>query len=250
MWFLVFGGEPRGYRDVGFDPRNHAHDLGEHDANPARKARESSWWLLGPMAALAAPAIAVGWPWTIIPLPGFSSVIERLLEFGEPAAATDLGSAHLFAGAASLLVVAIGIGLGVLYYAPWSKWKRLDASKTAARYAPIHNFLVHRWYLDELYRVALVRPTLALSRWVAMFDRRVLDGVVDGLARLAAGGGRVVGGFDRRIVDGLVSAFAAAVDTLGRWGRAVQTGRLRQYLMVLALATIGLFAGMFAWVMK
>ena len=34
----------------------------------------------------------------------------------------------------------------------------------------------------------------------------------------------------------------------GDWSRAIQTGRLRNYLMFLAVALVGLFAGVFAWV--
>ena len=36
--------------------------------------------------------------------------------------------------------------------------------------------------------------------------------------------------------------------TLGDGGRSIQTGRLRNYLMFLTVALVGLFAGVFAWV--
>ena len=35
---------------------------------------------------------------------------------------------------------------------------------------------------------------------------------------------------------------------VGDWGRTIQTGRLRNYVMFLAVALVGLFAGVFAWV--
>jgi hypothetical protein len=35
---------------------------------------------------------------------------------------------------------------------------------------------------------------------------------------------------------------------VGDWGRGIQTGKLRNYLMFLAVALVGLFAGVFAWV--
>ena len=49
-------------------------------------------------------------------------------------------------------------------------------------------------------------------------------------------------------VDGLVNLTARAVYVVGDWSRAIQTGRLRNYLMFLAVALVGLFAGVFAWV--
>ena len=53
---------------------------------------------------------------------------------------------------------------------------------------------------------------------------------------------RLEGMFDRVAVDGLVNLVAKAVYALGDWGRTLQTGRLRNYLMVLAAAVVGLCA--------
>ena len=49
-------------------------------------------------------------------------------------------------------------------------------------------------------------------------------------------------------VDRLVNLTARAVYVAGDWGRSIQTGRLRNYLMFLAVALVGLFAGVFAWI--
>ncbi len=70
---------------------------------------------------------------------------------------------------ASLLIAALGIGLGVLYYAdpelhPSVPRYRRDPKATAEAFPGLHAFLVHKWYFDELYQAAFVRPTLALAR--------------------------------------------------------------------------------------
>ena len=49
-------------------------------------------------------------------------------------------------------------------------------------------------------------------------------------------------------VDRLVNLTAQAVYVVGDWGRSIQTGRLRNYLIVLAVALVGLFAGVVAWI--
>ena len=41
---------------------------------------------------------------------------------------------------------------------------------------------------------------------------------------------------------------ARGVYLVGDWSRGIQTGRLRNYLMFLAVALVGLFVGVFAWI--
>ena len=41
---------------------------------------------------------------------------------------------------------------------------------------------------------------------------------------------------------------ARAVYVLGDRSRLIQTGRLRNYLMFLTVALVGLFAGVFVWI--
>ena len=49
-------------------------------------------------------------------------------------------------------------------------------------------------------------------------------------------------------VDRLVNLTAKAVYVTGDWGRPIQTGRLRNYLMLLTVGLIGVFAGVFIWI--
>src|SRR5262249_32684746 len=106
----------------------------------------------------------------------------------------------------------------------------------------------HKWYFDELYDAALVRPTLVLARLARNLDHFIIDGFIDGSARLTALLSHLEGVFDNIAVDGLVNLTARGVYAVGGWGRGIQTGRLRNYLMVLAVALVGLFAGVFVWV--
>ena len=251
MWFLVFGGESRGYPEAEFVAHvQHGH--GHHDPHPAKHAHESGPLMLWPLYALAVPTIFIGWTWIIVPLFGFQPVLEQMLEYGEPIVAHDLESAHLFAMGASILIATAGIGLGLAYYSPFGGLirRRLDPARTAQRYGPIHRFLVHKWYFDELYDLVLIRPTLTLARWVANFDRYVVDGLVNGSAWATARISRLSGRFDNRMVDGMVNGLGDLVYKVGDVGRGLQTGRLRNYLMFLAVAVVGLFAGVFAWVLS
>src|SRR5262249_12463585 len=126
--------------------------------------------------------------------------------------------------------------------------RRLRAEEAAQRLGGAYGFLVHKWYFDELYDAIFVRPALALSRLCSEFDRRVIDGVVNGSASITVLLSRAEGIFDNIAVDYVVNLIARVVYVAGDWGRKIQTGRLRNYLMFLAVALVGLFVGVYAWV--
>jgi hypothetical protein len=71
---------------------------------------------------------------------------------------------------------------------------------------------------------------------------------VNGSAAATALLSRLEGVFDMIAVDRLVNLTAQAVYVTGDWSRSIQTGRLRNYLMFLAVALVGLFVGVFAWI--
>lgn len=211
-----------------------------------------------PLIALAVPAVFVGWTW-MLGLPFDEPVLEYLLTYGEPVRGQDLWSMHYLAMAASLLIALSGIGAGIAFYAPSSvvafgrriefiPGKRLAASAWAERFPRVYDFLVHKWYFDELYQATLVGPCLAVARGLSRFDKLVVDGLVNGSALLTWLLSRLEGVFDRIAVDGLVNLSAAGVYILGDWGRKLQTGLLRNYLMVLAGGLVCLAAGVFVWV--
>ena len=123
-----------------------------------------------------------------------------------------------------------------------------SAARTAERFGGLYRFLVHKWYFDELYWAVFVRPCLAFARLCREIDRVLIDGLVNGSAAVTAFLSRLEGVFDMIAVDRLVNLTAKAVYVAGDWGRSIQTGRLRNYLMFLAVALVGLFAGVFVWI--
>ena len=142
-----------------------------------------------PLLILAVPTIMIGWPWFILPVPHYSEpVLEQMLAYGEPLeAARARPRRNWMAMGASLVIATLGIGLGILYYAdpawhPFVNRYRRNPKHTAEAFPGLHAFLVHKWYFDELYNAALVRPTLALARLASNFDRWIIDGIVNGSA--------------------------------------------------------------------
>ena len=74
----------------------------------------------------------------------------------------------------------------------------------ASRFPTIHRVLLNKYYMDDLYQWAIDRIALAFSRFVALFDRAVVN--------------------DRAVDGG-----ALAVRLTGWWLRLTQTGRLYNY---------------------
>ena len=56
-------------------------------------------------------------------------------------------------------------------------------AKLAAQQAPLYNFLLNKWYFDELYDVIFIRPAKAIGRFLwKQGDTNVIDGGINGLA--------------------------------------------------------------------
>jgi proton-translocating NADH-quinone oxidoreductase chain L len=266
MWFLVFAGEPRGFPDpytarvIHARDEEHtlavedaAHGVGapQHELNPAAHAHESPAIMTRTLVVLAVLSVVSGWTaWLGLPIG--TPILERMLAFGSPAGAIDAHWAHRYAMGSSLVILMLGMLLAVVYYAPpglrFAPRPRFSPSRAAGGLGPLHRFLLNKWYIDDLYAMAFVRPALRLAKACAGFDRLAIDALVNGSARTVELLSRAGGMFDRLGVDGLVDGLAATLGFAGDRARLIQTGRIRNYLMFLALAVIGLFAGVYAWV--
>jgi NADH-quinone oxidoreductase subunit L len=131
-----------------------------------------------------------------------------------------------------------GLLLATLIYC----WRLLDPREIAGQFRGIYRFLVNKWWFDELYDALAVQPVFFLSRRVAQLDRTVIDGLVHALAaftRFVARAGDAI--IDRRLVDGLINALAYRTWDFGLSLRRVQTGHLRQYVMLIVIGTVALF---------
>src|SRR5262249_55291825 len=136
---------------------------------------------------------------------------------------------HSLAGNVALVIVGLGILFAsLLYYS-----KVLDPADAVAQFPALHRFLVNKWYFDEMYSAALVRPSLVVAGWCRSFDLKVIDGFVNNLGRATIDISRWDGRFDNTVVDGLVNLLARVIYRVGSALRAVQTGFIRSYVLFL-----------------
>jgi len=132
----------------------------------------------------------------------------------------------LFAGF-SLAMVVVGWLLADLTY----RRHRLSAEKMAELADGVfYRLSLNKYYVDEIYSAAVVRPYLMATRATAWFDQHIIDGVVNLSAVITVFGAWLSGLFDNYVVDGLVNLTANATLAAGGRLRRLQTGSINGYL--------------------
>ncbi|MFJ2150964.1 NADH-quinone oxidoreductase subunit L [Streptomyces microflavus] len=188
-----------------------------------------------PLLVLAGAAAVLG----ILALPGPATWLRDLLGVpGEPSpTAWELGLS------ATIVLAAAGMS-----------WWRPFSPRTPVPPAVVR--LAGDWlHLERAVHAVVVRPVTAMARTLAVFDDRVVDGLVRQVARgglalahqvrrvddsgiatavdAVGRGGLAAARQARRLDDGgidsAVSAVASGARSVGRWARRPQTGLLHQY---------------------
>jgi NADH-quinone oxidoreductase subunit L len=141
---------------------------------------------------------------------------------------------HIPAMLLSLVVAGLGILTAFLFY----QWKKINADTVASKAKSLYNLSLNKWYFDEIYDATFVAGTLGLSRFLAWFDLKVIDGIVDGSASLTKWISSFSGRFDNVVVDGLVNFMAYLSGFIGLIFRRFQTGRVQTYVVLVIFSLV------------
>jgi NADH-quinone oxidoreductase subunit L len=176
---------------------------------------EREWPMRTAMVPLAILALVAG----AVQIPGVTDVIEHFLEptfedsrYRDTAPTEEAEVIGLIVGG---VIALLGIGAAYVAYIR----RRGITLELRDRYSRVHAFLVNKWYFDELFDAIFVRPFSTAGS----FGRRVIEtDFVQGF---------IVGG-----ATGVVRAGSS-------FARAIQTGYLRAYalLLLLGVAALGLY---------
>ena len=120
--------------------------------------------------------------------------------------------------------------------------RAIRAEDIRRQFPGVHEFLVDKWRFDVLYDAMFVRPVHVVSAWCTGFDKHVLDVVLHTSAKVVQSVAQWDRKFDEGMVDGLVNLVGNVTRSVGMSLRVVQTGRLRQYVMWVAVGVVVLFA--------
>jgi len=129
---------------------------------------------------------------------------------------------------------AIALGAGFLMY--MNGYGIANALMKIPPVRWIHTWLYRRMYFDELYKAVFVGTVMFLSSLAAIFDRLVVDGIVNGVASLGRHLADLMGANDKYVIDGAVNGAGSLAHSLGRAVRSPQTGRVRMYVTVMMCA--------------
>jgi NADH-quinone oxidoreductase subunit L len=151
-------------------------------------------------------------------------------EAPEVSAATELGLMTL-----SVLIALVGIGLAHRFYVT----DPAIADDLAERWAGAHRTLSNKYYVDELYNATVISGTFASGRAFWTFDRRVIDGAVNGTGWVTIVSSWLSGLTDRTVVDGVVNLVGRICEEGSFWFRRFQTGLVQNYAL---LMLFGIFA--------
>lgn len=108
----------------------------------------------------------------------------------------------------------------------------------------LYTALQRRYYLDDLYDVAFVRPSKWVARQVNEFlDRGVIDGILHTIAAVFTWLGDFIKVMNAWLIDGVGDGIPRGIFQFGGWLRGTQSGRIQQYLLLVLIAAvlIGIF---------
>jgi NADH-quinone oxidoreductase subunit L len=233
MWrlmFMTFYGEPR------MDEKTKAHI---HESPPV---------MTYPLIVLAIGSAIGGW----IGVPklfgenGFFQAFEHWLApvFAHGAVHGE-GHHHSHSTEALLMALSIAVALGGIFIAHRVYLRMKEEERPTG--GPLYKVLLNKWYVDEIYSFLVVN---GLSKGggtvMSEFDRRFVDGGVNGTAWLTRMISKISMWYDTWIVDGLVNLTAFFVRALSFPVRFLQTGWVHSYALMF-VAGVLLAAGYYWW---
>jgi NADH-quinone oxidoreductase subunit L len=246
------------------DKADHAHPADDHGHGHWHGPHESPRPMTVPLMALAVGAMVAGF----VGIPhalGGTNEIERFLEpsftaqavvgaeagagaeaaAGAPAERAAEGdadpAAHVPAAvelglmAFSVLIAVMGIWTAYRFYVQAPE----IADRLKARWSGAHRVLYNKYYVDEVYNATFVKGTMLSAVGLWTFDRRVVDGAVNGAGWLTVFSSWVSSLIDKYIVDGAVNFLGRSAQESSFLFRRVQTGLIQNYAL---LMLFGVFA--------
>jgi NADH-quinone oxidoreductase subunit L len=173
LWYLTFLGKSR-------SPELHAH--------------ESPWSMLGPLVILALLSIGGGW----IGAERFGGFLVPSV--GSHAAEAAGGSLEWILAGVAVAAALLGLGIAHMLY-------RENEGQEPLASMPGYTVLANKYWVDELYAAVIIKPVLAISRFV--LEWVVEYAMLGGIAWLLAGTATLAGAILQKWQSGNLRSYAA-----------------------------------------
>ncbi|MFH2103281.1 MAG: NADH-quinone oxidoreductase subunit L [Chloroflexota bacterium] len=212
--------------------------LGKSRTEEAEHAHETPWTMTAPLVVLAIFAIGIGWAGIPEEFPVFGGLIPNWVHGFVGHTLAEVPKAPTFSVVP--LLTSMGVALGGLILG-WLVYRNVKSPKQDFLQIPL---LKNKYYFDEAYSVLFIKP----AYWVAekftylFMDRKIIDGILHGVARIAL----FLGSFFRNYIDKPVvnelfcDGTGNAVKKAGSGIRIIQTGRIQFYMVASLMVFIAI----------
>jgi NADH-quinone oxidoreductase subunit L len=134
----------------------------------------------------------------------------------------------------SVLTALSGILIGYILYGT----KLFDRKKIINILPYTYKVLKNKYYIDEFYNATVIRLLFFLSEIFSLFDKYVVDGIVNLVGYTTYALSLIHNIFDKYIVDGIVNLIGWFTKKTGDTLKYLQTGLVQNYILI---AFLGLF---------
>jgi NADH-quinone oxidoreductase subunit L len=199
LWYLTFFGERR----TGVHAAEPSH-ADAHGGHAPHGVHESGGLMLFPLAALAVLSVVGGW----IGWPAALGGGDWFDHFLSPVAATTLPVPEIGRGTEFALMAVSILAVSAGWYAAFVMYVQKPElpGKLARQFGAAYNLVLNKYWIDELYTAAFVRPLNGFARVGLWWT--VDKGVIDGSAYASAGGAMGLGAIVRRLQSGNIRSYA------------------------------------------
>ncbi|RPJ21505.1 MAG: NADH-quinone oxidoreductase subunit L [Chloroflexi bacterium] len=217
--------------------------LGEPRTKEAEHAQETPWTMTLPLVILAFFAVTYGWVGIPEHFPALGGLIPNWFhEFvgGTLAEHPEAVEFNWIPLLTSLFVALGGLGLG------WLVYRNVNSAAEDRLQIPV---LKNKYYFDEIYDRVFVKPAYWFAENVVykFMDQGVIDGVLHIFGPVTDRLGSIIRNyFDLPVINRFFGDGSAEVTYwFGGKLRAIQTGRIQQYLMLALVVFITIGAALY-----
>ena len=165
-------------------------------------AHESPPVMTLPLVLLATASVVSGWVlWSTDWLTHFLSATPSLT-FAAVAQTAVPPVFHLNLAIQGTLAAAIGIVIAAI----GSLGRRSDGPQIERFLGPLGTLFANKFWFDQLYSGLIIKPLMLLATLAAIIDRSVIDGLIEGVARVPL----AIGGLLRQLQSGMLQRYALA----------------------------------------
>jgi len=217
--------------------------LGEARTKEAEHAQETPWTMTLPLVILAFFAVTYGWVGIPEHFPALGGLVPNW--FHEFVGGTLAEHPEAVEFSVWPLLTSLFVALGGLTFG-WLVYRNVNSAAEDRLQIPV---LKNKYYFDEIYDRVFVKPAYWFAEAVIykFMDQSVIDGILHIFGPVTDRLGSAIRNyFDLPVINRFFGDGSANVTYwFGGKLRAVQTGRIQQYLMLALVVFIGIGAALY-----